>query len=117
MVQKRKKKVAEEIEVAVPQPKWIPLQGSAPYADHVRVSTAERHVILSFGQGRPLPTPGQTAKDTGLQIEILTVGQVFLNPRTAGELFAIMGAHIADYEQRIGKITPDGLNFDATFAE
>ena len=88
------------------EPSWTKLEGAAPYADMVRITTVERHILLQFAQSRP-------GQDVGTEATIphaVVVAQVYLPPKTAGELVAILGTHVANYEERFGmRILPDGM--------
>lgn len=89
------------------EPEWVPLAGAGPYADMIRVTTGERHVLLSFGQSRPGARPGGNSSGA----HIVTVAQVYLPLKTAGEFLAILGQHVSRYQKRTGqRITPEGLN-------
>jgi len=90
-----------------PAPTWIKLDGSAPYADMVRITTSDRHVLVTFGQSRP----GENPKREAPAAEVVVVAQVYLPPKTAGEFLAILGDHVTKYEEHFGTgILPDGVS-------
>ena len=90
-----------------PEPTWSKLEEPAPYADLVRITTSDRHVLVTFGQSRP----GADVKSDTMAPEVSVVAQVYLPPKTAGEFLAILGKHVGLYEERFGlKILPDGMS-------
>lgn len=81
------------------------MAATAPYADIVRVTTSQRHVQLYFAQSGP---------DSD---EYNVVGRASLHPETAGELYAILGAQLALYEEKYGrKVIPADEETDSTDA-
>ncbi len=82
------------------QPEWIESDSASLYGDIIRLSSNERHFILSFGQSAPSSN------------KIKIVSQVTLHPKTAGELLAILAKQIDFHEKKFGsKLVPGKLSF------
>ena len=85
----------------VPSIEWVGFESEAKYADVIRISSKERHFLLTFGQTRP---------DSE---NFTVVSQVFLAPQTAGELTVLLARQATRYEKDHGKkILPESVTLE-----
>ena len=91
------KRVAKGRNGGTPEPKWVGLEASASYAELISINVGERGFMLTFGQVQP---------EVG---QINVVSKVVLPPKTAGELLPLLIKQIGVFEERYGRITPDGV--------
>ena len=84
---------------SLPQvPTWVGIESLAAYADIIRVQSNERQFFITFAQARP----------EGPSFQVAT--QVYLNPQTAGELFAILGQQLIEHQENYGtKLIPENI--------